>query len=529
MSEESKRKNKEQDKDLNNLAEDNDRNAIKKVSQYVDSRGMTNDDVEEGIYMSLKKCYNLIEKQADIYFADKDDLSAKYREVNLMKSNARKDLLNRVLTDGISNIDVIVLDVAQNITTPIIPIEDVKSDSSRETSINSNINSKGIITENLSNLQFSNNINELFNGISEESIQQENIKQMARIAAGAASILATNASSGTEITPHEKAYVVRDLIKLSELAKKGDQAALQELHNISMKYDFDITTISNDKNINIKEETMRELINKSAEEVGMDPKEFEMDALKELETDQNAELKQGARTLKQEIESMNESQLFDFVFHGDSKDVKEWARANIESAKNFKEKNAAMGCLEQFKEKLDILEYVLEIEVKFKDAMNNNAISAEKLTELSKENLEGAQMFLKDFLTDENQSVQDYQNKIMTLQESIKEAEKERLKEAFDKDDERFKQDIIELVSFNPIVAQEFLQEFLQDGTKTVAEYGTKISFLQDSISMTLNDRTTSKEKDAISVDKVEIEKIRGNISLTEDKKAQIEDEELSL
>lgn len=149
----------------------------------------------------------------------------------------------------------------------------------------------------------------------------------------------------------------------------------------------------------------------------------------------------------------------------------------------------------------------------------------QEIGDIAKSDLESANRFLKDMFKDDPQAVQEHQNKILMLQEAIKQAEKEKLKDAFTKGDKEFKRDVTEVVNDDPAVAQEFLKEFLKDENKTVGEYGGRISFLQENISKALEGRTSAKKSSVLSADNVEISDLRGDTSLTEKEGQSVDDD----
>lgn len=139
------------------------------------------------------------------------------------------------------------------------------------------------------------------------------------------------------------------------------------------------------------------------------------------------------------------------------------------------------------------------VEEKFQTAFSKNGKDFDNaMYELIYENPMAAQEFLKQSLeNDEISSTSNFQTKIMFLQSSIKQVEKEKLKNAFNKDEKSFKEDVEELVTLSPAVAQEFLKEFVSDPENaSINKFNEKVMMLQERINQTLDERgTTSKEK----------------------------------
>lgn len=154
--------------------------------------------------------------------------------------------------------------------------------------------------------------------------------------------------------------------------------------------------------------------------------------------------------------------------------------------------------IDQLIEKMN-REKELPIEERFKIAFSKNGKDFDNsMYDLIYESPQEAQEFLKQSLeNDETKSIPNFQTKIMFLQTSIKQVEKEKLRSAFNKDEQSFKDEIGELVSLNPTVAQEFLKDFLNDSQNAgINKFNEKVMILQEKITQKLDERgTPAKEK----------------------------------
>lgn len=141
----------------------------------------------------------------------------------------------------------------------------------------------------------------------------------------------------------------------------------------------------------------------------------------------------------------------------------------------------------------------LPIEEKFKISFSKNGKDFDNsMYDLIYENPSAAQEFLKQSLeNDETKSIPNFQTKIMFLQTSIKQVEREKLKNAFDRDGQEFRDEIEELVKLSPTVAQDFLKEFVNTSQNSgINKFNEKVMILQEKITQTLDEREMfSKEK----------------------------------
>lgn len=176
------------------------------------------------------------------------------------------------------------------------------------------------------------------------------------------------------------------------------------------------------------------------------------------------------------------------------------------------------------------------VEEKFQTAFSKNGKDFDNaMYELIYENPMAAQEFLKQSLeNDEISSTSNFQTKIMFLQSSIKQVEKEKLKSAFNKDEKSFKEDVEEMVTLSPAVAQEFLKEFVSDPENaSINKFNEKVMMLQERINQTLDERgTTSKEKSSpfLTAEEVDISNLPKEVGVSlitdvQDPKSQEDDE----
>lgn len=208
----------------------------------------------------------------------------------------------------------------------------------------------------------------------------------------------------------------------------------------------------------------------------------------------------------------------------------EWISGNVKSAEKFLEEfqSGNVNVNDAVVENLEIMKKITA-KVKLKESFTKNSQEFKNdIRNIVPENTQMAQDFLKEMLNGGDNDIKDYQQKVMILQESIKNAEKAKLHQAFMNGGKTFEDNISEIVRNNPLAAQEFLQEFLQDGTKTVAEYGEKVVFLQQSIAENTRKKSSEKDKDDKKVfpnaDEVDLSEIKKQIPLVNK-----EDEEPSL
>lgn len=221
------------------------------------------------------------------------------------------------------------------------------------------------------------------------------------------------------------------------------------------------------------------------------------------------------------------------ILHNDisfEKDMTEWISGNVKSAEKFLEEfqSGNVNVNDAVVENLEIMKKITA-KVKLKESFTKNSQEFKNdIRNIVPENTQMAQDFLKEMLNGGDNDIKDYQQKVMILQESIKNAEKAKLHQAFMNGGKTFEDNISEIVRNNPLAAQEFLQEFLQDGTKTVAEYGEKVVFLQQSIAENTRKKSSEKDKDDKKVfpnaDEVDLSEIKKQIPLVNK-----EDEEPSL
>lgn len=104
--------------------ESQDKIAISKVANAVVNTQMTPQEIEEKIDKALKVCYKLIEDKADNYIPINADSSKKSRLIADLKSNAKVDMFNRVLAEGVDNLEGLTQDIAIDAVKPIVPVED---------------------------------------------------------------------------------------------------------------------------------------------------------------------------------------------------------------------------------------------------------------------------------------------------------------------------------------------------------------------------------------------------------------------
>lgn len=92
--------------------ESQDKIAISKVAKAVGNTQMTPQEIEEKIDKALKVCYKLIEDKADNYIPINADSSKKSRLIADLKNNAKVDMFNRVLSEGVDNLEGLIASMA---------------------------------------------------------------------------------------------------------------------------------------------------------------------------------------------------------------------------------------------------------------------------------------------------------------------------------------------------------------------------------------------------------------------------------
>ena len=125
-------------------------------------------------------------------------------------------------------------------------------------------------------------------------------------------------------------------------------------------------------------------------------------------------------------------------------------------------------------------------------------------------------------------------NQIMLMQNGIKQAEKEKLKKAFLKDSGTFKETITDLVKLNPAVAQEFLKDFMSNSeNSSIKNYDFKVMTLQESISQSQSTKETKEENKVLNGENADLATLidDNGPKLTDDKsnKKAHEDDDLIL
>lgn len=557
MSEKNKRELKEQETENSNNAQNQDNEAIQKIAGFVNSKELTQSQIEEKIDKALKVCYRLIEDKVGNYIPDNADSAKKNRLLAELNSNAKNDLFNRVLVQGVDDIEALISDIAVDVVKPIVPVEDRgEKPLSKEEIRNAYVNK--VILGNLGEPSEKNSqkqVNYFENALNEYPDLSKASKYFGNKARDAVDFNAIRAYN--EAKTNEEKNAVKTIAEVeilyandkekgatarwenicSAIAQGNEQYALE----LAEKYELDkfIELDENGKKTIDKNKALREYTIEYLIASGMEPTEenikgaqeggvcsFEELRMRNQHSTEYAsqQLPESGEELEKIVEKECREAIFQQLMTCDNEKfpqyANEWTSGNIKSAHKFLESfKGNNNITPEFQKKLDDLEKIK------KDALKSEMLKSlsqnQSPVDLAGIDLQTSQELLKEIISEGNPN---RNNQVMLMQETIKKAEKEKLEKAFmKKDDSEFEKSVLEAVEFNPIVAQEFLQEFLSDGSKTVNEYGTKINFLQENINQVLKGRT-----EAISAEKVDISEIRGNISLTNDEKtpAQKEDDE---
>lgn len=187
-------------------------------------------------------------------------------------------------------------------------------------------------------------------------------------------------------------------------------------------------------------------------------------------------------------------------------------QGNEENIRNLQrdEKVMSQEDIDKLFEKMNGSKKELSFKERVSNALSkNNKEFEDEMKDLIYEDPVSSQEILKGIVSDkDSQEMQNFQNKVMFMQESIKLAEKEKLKEAFSKDNEDFKTEVKDLVKLNPSVAQEFLKEFLSNSENlNIKNCNSKVMTLQNVITEELNERGGDKTQTSkfLSAEEIDI------------------------
>lgn len=121
MSEKSKKELEKQESEKTNDAKSQDHETIQKIAGFVNSKELTQSQIEEKIDNALKVCYQMIEDMASNYIPKGAGFSKKMSD---LKSKAKNDMFNRVLEQGVEDIETLTSAVAIDAVKEVVPVED---------------------------------------------------------------------------------------------------------------------------------------------------------------------------------------------------------------------------------------------------------------------------------------------------------------------------------------------------------------------------------------------------------------------
>ena len=180
----------------------------------------------------------------------------------------------------------------------------------------------------------------------------------------------------------------------------------------------------------------------------------------------------------------------ELIVHADNnfeKNATEWIAGNIKSAQKFiKDFERNKDLDSNIKENLNRLNDIKNnmLKEKINELLNKNQNPVEYIGI----DLQTSQEFLREMIDEKNPKLN---NQIMLMQNGIKQSEKEKLQKAFSKDSGTFKETVTDLVKLNPAVAQEFLKDFMSNSENSnIKNYDFKVMILQESINQAQGEHT---------------------------------------
>lgn len=224
---------------------------------------------------------------------------------------------------------------------------------------------------------------------------------------------------------------------------------------------------------------------------------------------------------------------FELILHAGNnfeKNATEWIAGNIKSAQKFiKDFERNNDADHNIKEKVSRLNDIKNNMLK--ERINESLTKNQTPVEYIGIDLQTSQDLLIEMINEKNP---ERNNQIMLMQNGIKQAEKEKLKKAFLKDSGTFKETITDLVKLNPAVAQEFLKDFMSNSeNSSIKNYDFKVMTLQESISQSQSTKETKEENKVLNGENADLATLidDNGPKLTDDKsnKKAHEDDDLIL
>lgn len=503
--------------------ESQDKIAISKVAEAVGNTQMTQDQIEEKIDEALKVCYKLIEDKADNYIPIDADTAKKNRLIADLKNNAKIDMFNRVLSEGVDNLEGLTQDIAIDAIKPIVPVEDKGEKSLSKADIRQQRLNESMLKDFESlfgddDSKSSGLIDTALKGYVDLTEASKDVRNKVKSSLDEATKKAYDEAQTDEermaiksIAEVELLYEKNETMEPTAnwrniciaLAQGKNEYALQlaEKYKVDIEYKTDENgNVSIDKDMAIKEYAKEFLIAS-----GMEPSEENIKMAQETEcTYENLlmqnqtsiehsshELPKDGETLENDMEKIYRQGVFlELIVHADNnfeKNATEWIAGNIKSAQKF---------IKDFERNKDLDSNIKENLNRLNDIKNN--MLKEKINELLNKNqnpveyigidLQTSQEFLREMIDKKNPELN---NQIMLMQNGIKQSEKEKLQKAFSKDSGTFKETVTDLVKLNPAVAQEFLKDFMSNSENSnIKNYDFKVMILQESINQAQGEHT---------------------------------------
>lgn len=491
MEEKKKKQNSEERNNTDNRQNDydvksQDHESIKKIANFVGSNELTSEQIEEKLDEALKNCYKMIEKKASDYLPVNADLAEKNRLISNLQNNAKLEMFNRVLKEGVDNIEVLSQSIAMDAVKPIVPIEDkgekpLSKEELRKKYINEMLEKDlySFSEKEEKNVTFQDEIKKTIRRIDDYKNYEEESKDLGNVIEVFVNddiekildsdecdnrtrvAIASIVESESKSLKNEDAKIVQTenickLLVLDNEFANNYAKNLAEIHEFDI-FDYDengIQSINMQKAFNVwKEETA-----KYYEKQGMD--------VNSKDAQESLNVMCSEETINKDFDS----------------NLKLYEREHPELIpKDGKE-------LKKIVEKSERQTFFLE-----QIYHNDGKSFEEEVTEWISGNVESAQKFLDEDCS----AIDDQTDKINQLREIVKKVEKDKLKETFLKDTGNFEEEITNLVKINPETAQEFLKEFISNPeSSNVKNYNLKLMTLQESINLVQGERTVeNKEK----------------------------------
>lgn len=546
--------------------ESQDKIAISKVANAVGNTQMTPQEIEEKIDKALKVCYKLIEDKADNYIPINADSSKKSRLIADLKSNAKVDMFNRVLAEGVDNLEGLTQDIAIDAVKPIVPVEDkgerpISKSDRRQQRLNEIVINDFESLFGDDNSKPSGLIETALKGYFDLTEASKDVRNKVRGSLDEFTKKAYDEAKSDEEKMAIETSVEKEILFGNDerlkpvayweniclaLAVGDNKRAVELADKYNMDIDFQID--ENGNRIIDKDMALNEYTRESLKASGMELTEENIKMAQEYEytyenllmKNQNRlehssqELPKDGEDLENDTEKTYRQAVFlELVLHADDdfeKNATEWIAGNIKSAQKFiKDFERNNDADHNIKEKVSRLNDIKNNMLK--ERINESLTKNQTPVEYIGIDLQTSQDLLIEMINEKNP---ERNNQIMLMQNGIKQAEKEKLKKAFLKDSGTFKETITDLVKLNPAVAQEFLKDFMSNSeNSSIKNYDFKVMTLQESISQSQSTKETKEENKVLNGENADLATLidDNGPKLTDDKsnKKAHEDDDLIL